>query len=81
MNCKHCEYPNNEGWFYCRSCGEQASSPKFTSTMFMRNESSKRTDIEFSTVSIDDHINKVAKDKKKRQAKIWQDRVKQASIN
>ena len=80
MNCKHCEAPNTEGWFYCRDCGKRASSPKFTSTMFMRSEAGKRTDMEFSTISMDDHINKMAKDKKARQNKIWQDRVKQASI-
>jgi hypothetical protein len=48
--------------------------------MFMRSEAGKRTDMEFSTISMDDHINKMAKDKKARQNKVWQDRVKQASI-
>jgi len=48
--------------------------------MFMRSEAGKRTDMEFSTISMDDHINKMAKDKKTRQNKVWQDRVKKASI-
>ena len=56
MNCKHCEAPNKEGWFYCRSCGKKASVRKFTSTMFMRSELGKRTDIEISTMSMDDSI-------------------------
>ena len=81
MNCKHCEAPNTEGWFYCRTCGERASSRKFTNVMFMRSEAGKRTDIEFSTMSMDAHIDKVNKDKKARQAKVWQDRVRQAGIN
>ena len=81
MNCKHCEYPNNENWFYCKNCGERASSPKFTSTMFMRNESSKRTDIEFSTTTLDAHISKIQKDKQLKDSSMWKKRIKQASMN
>ena len=81
MNCKHCKAPNREGWFYCKTCGKRASSRKFTNIMFMRSEAGKRTDIEFSTTSMDKHIAKVTKDKKIRQAKVWEDRVRQASIN
>jgi hypothetical protein len=32
-------------------------------------------------MSMDAHINKINKDKKARQAKVWEDRVRQAGIN
>ena len=61
MNCKHCEAPNTEGWFYCKTCGERASSRKFTNVMFMRSETGKRTDIEFRTTSLEEDVKQVTR--------------------
>ena len=56
MNCKHCEAPNKEGWFYCKSCGKKASKSRFTTNLYMISEIGKRTDIEFSHTTIDEDI-------------------------
>ena len=56
MNCIHCETPNPEKWFYCRNCGEKASEALYTTNLFMMSEAGKRTDMEFSSISMDDHI-------------------------
>jgi len=81
MNCVHCKNPNPERWFYCRACGKKASEAVYTTNLFMMSEAGKRTDMEFSSISMDKHIAKVNKDKKERQNKIWKDRVKQAGIS
>ena len=52
----NCETPNLDGWFYCKKCGNKTSKPKFTTNLYMRSEIGKRTDIEFSTVTIDEDI-------------------------
>ena len=57
MKCVSCESPNPDQWFYCRSCGKKTSESKFTTNLYMRSEIGKRTDIEFSTVTIDEDIN------------------------
>ena len=56
MNCKHCEAPNTEGWFYCRYCNKKASDSKFTTNMLMTSDMGKRTDVEVSMQSIDQNI-------------------------
>tara|TARA_R110000787_G_scaffold71404_4_gene158936 strand:+ start:240 stop:440 length:201 start_codon:yes stop_codon:yes gene_type:complete len=57
MKCVSCESPNPDQWFYCRSCGKKTSESKFTTNLYMRSEIGKRTDIEFSTTTIDEDIN------------------------
>jgi uncharacterized membrane protein YvbJ len=54
--CKHCREPNPEGWFYCRECGSKTSDTKFTTNLYMMSEAGKRTDIEFSTMTMDEDI-------------------------
>ena len=54
--CKHCKEPNPEGWFYCRECGGKTSDTNFTTNLYMQSEIGKRTDIEFSTITIDEDI-------------------------
>ncbi len=54
--CKNCNAPNPEGWFYCRECGSKTSEPSFTTNMYMRSMIGKRTDIEFSTTTIDEDV-------------------------
>ena len=56
MKCVSCENPNPDQWFYCRSCGKKTSKSKFTTNLYMRSEIGKRTDIEFSSTTIDDDI-------------------------
>ena len=58
-NCQHCNQPNKDKCFYCRSCGKKAFVRKITNTMFMRSEIGKSTDIEFSTLSMDYSIKKM----------------------
>ena len=55
-DCIHCEIPNPEGWFYCRDCGNRASESRFTTNLYMGSEMGKRTDIEFTTTTMDDVI-------------------------
>ena len=78
MNCIKCKSPNPEQWFYCRKCGSKASEPTYTTNMFMGSEIGRRSDIEFSEVSMDSHINKINKKKLKKSGKFWSDKVKQA---
>jgi len=59
MSCQHCNKPNKENWFYCRSCGKRASKPKFTTNSFMRSERGSRTDIEFNSMDMDKSIDKM----------------------
>ena len=81
MNCIHCENPNPERWFYCRSCGNKASEALYTTNLFMMSEAGKRSDIEFSTMSMDSHVEKISKEKKERSNKIWKERVRKAGIS
>lgn len=80
MNCVKCKTPNPEQWFYCRDCGNRASEPAYTTNMYMGSEIGKRSDIEFSTMSMDDHIAQTAKEKTNKSNKIWADRIKQAGV-
>ena len=55
-NCINCKSPNPDQWFYCRKCGKKSSESKFTTNLYMMSEAGKRTDIEFSTITIDEDI-------------------------
>ena len=55
-NCTHCKAPNPDQWFYCRKCGKRASDTKFTTNLYMMSEIGKRTDIELSTITIEEDI-------------------------
>lgn len=80
MNCIHCKTPNPEQWFYCRSCGNKASESVYTTNLFMQSEIGKRSDIEFSTVSMDSHIDKLNKNKIEKSNNFWKEKVRQAGI-
>ena len=54
--CINCKSPNPDQWFYCRECGKKSSDSKFTTNLYMMSEAGKRTDIEFSTTTIDEDI-------------------------
>ena len=54
--CIHCEHPNKEGWFYCKSCGKKASQSSFTTNLYMISDMGKRTDVELSEQSMDQNI-------------------------
>jgi|TARA_R110001599_G_scaffold157075_4_gene343091 hypothetical protein len=56
MKCVNCKEPNPERWFNCRHCGEKTSKPRFTTNLYMMSEAGKRTDIEFSSITIEEDI-------------------------
>ena len=58
--CQHCNHPNDGGWFYCTSCGETAHPPRITKNSWMRGELSSRTDVEVSSMSLEESTNKMA---------------------
>ena len=76
MHCQHCKEDNSENWFYCRTCGKRASEPAYTTNLYMMSEVGKRTDIEFSTTTMDSHIDKIKKDRAKKSAKFWDSKLK-----
>ena len=55
-NCIKCESPNPDGWFYCKVCGKKKSEKKYTTNLYMMSEIGKRTDIEFSTTTMEEDI-------------------------
>ena len=59
--CMHCNKENKRGWFYCKSCGKQVSESKFTTNMWMTSDLGKRTDVEFSTQTMDDNVKSMRK--------------------
>ena len=59
----HCEAPNSEGWFFCRSCGKRASATKFTTNLWMMSETGKRTDVEFSPQTMGESIKEMRKNR------------------
>ena len=59
--CMHCDKENREGWFYCKYCGKKASESKFTTNLWMTSDLGKRTDVELSTQSIQQHTEKMRK--------------------
>ena len=52
----HFKDPNEEGWFYCKSCGKKASVSPFTTNLYMISDMGKRTDVELSEQSMDQNI-------------------------
>ena len=58
--CQYCNHPNDGGWFFCRSCGNRAHPPQFTTNSWMRGKVSSRTDIELNEVSLEESTNKMA---------------------
>ena len=74
--CIHCNYPNPEGWFYCKSCGKKVSESVFTTNMYMRTAIGKRTDIEFSSQSMDKSIDSSIKNRQKSNNNFWQKKNK-----
>ena len=59
--CIHCNKENKEQWFHCRSCGKQASKPKFTTNMWTISAMGKRTDVEVSVQSIEENTKQMNK--------------------
>ena len=70
-NCIHCKADNSDNWFYCRSCGKHTSENKYSQNLWMSSERGKRTDIEFSTQTVDESINEMNKKKEERYAQSW----------
>jgi len=67
-NCINCKSPNPEQWFHCRKCGKKSSEPKFTTNLYMMSEIGKRTDIEFSTTTVEEDIKAM---NRRNHAKSW----------
>lgn len=80
MNCYKCKTPNPDNWFYCRECGGKASQPAFTTNLYMGTEAGKRTDVEFSSTTIEEHTKQIMSNKKDKSDKFWADKVKQAGV-
>jgi len=68
--CINCGEPNKEGWFYCRSCGQKASEPLY-STQFVIREGNpwataiRKDQIDFRTEDMDTSVKRMQKQKKK----------------
>ena len=77
MECQHCNTDNSENWFYCKACGKRASEPTYTTNLYMGSEIGRRTDIEFSSVTMGSHIDKIKKDRAKKDTKFWNNKVKE----
>jgi hypothetical protein len=75
MNCIHCNASNKDNWFYCKTCGKRASAPLFTTNMFMMSEQGKRSDIEFNTISLDDHVASEVAQREAKQKNFWKEKV------
>ena len=73
----HCETPNPDGWFYCKTCGNKTSEPKFTTNMYMISEIGKRSDIEFSTTTMDDVIIRDKNERGQKSRKFWEGKLKE----
>ena len=76
-DCINCNVPNLEHWFYCKSCGERASEPKFTTNMYMIEEAAKRTDFEISTTTMDKTIERAKKERTKQGQDFWRGKLKE----
>ena len=76
-NCIRCEEPNPQGWFICRACGQRSSEPKFTTNMYMMSEIGKRTDVEFSTTTMDKTIERAKGERLKQGSQFWQSKLKE----
>ena len=80
--CVHCDKPNSEGWFYCRSCGNKASEPMYTTQVVIRYSgcaTAIRKDlVDFSTITMEDSIKSVQNNIMKENSKKWNERAKKA---
>jgi|TARA_R100000781_G_scaffold108412_2_gene72939 hypothetical protein len=80
--CVHCKEPNSEGWFYCRSCGNKASEPMYTTQVVIRDSgwaTAIRKDlVDFSTITMEDSIKSVQNNIMKENSKKWNARAKKA---
>ena len=76
--CIKCEAPNPEGWFYCRTCGEKTIMNEYSTNLWMRTERGARTDVEFSSVSMDSHIDGLVKERENKASKFWTDATNKA---
>jgi len=81
MNCQHCNEPNPEGYFNCRSCGKRASKPKFTQQFVVREDNpwarAIRTDqVNFGTKDMNTHIKENQKKKGLKANKRLHDSIK-----
>tara|TARA_Y100000361_G_C10951660_1_gene234100 strand:- start:108 stop:344 length:237 start_codon:yes stop_codon:yes gene_type:complete len=67
-NCVNCGEPNKGGWFYCRSCGQKASEPLY-STQFVIREGNpyataiRKDQIDFRTEDMDTSVKRMQKQK------------------
>ena len=78
-SCIHCEAPNPDGWFYCRTCGNKASETKFTTNMYMISEVGKRTDVELSPTTMDKTIERAKLERNKQGRKFWEGKLKEVN--
>ena len=80
--CVHCDKPNSEGWFYCRSCGNKASEPMYTTQVVIRDSgwaTAIRKDlVDFSTITMEVSIKSVQNNIMKENSKKWNERAKKA---
>ena len=65
MDCQHCNKPNPEGYFNCRSCGERASKSKWTQQFVVRENSPwataiRKDQIDFNEVTQEEAVKKLA---------------------
>ena len=81
-NCIHCNEPNPDGWFNCRSCGQRSSEPMYTTQLILRDGSwataIRKDMVDFNTISMDDSIKSMENNIKKENSKEWDARVKKA---
>ena len=81
-NCMHCNEPNPDGWFNCRSCGQRSSEPMYTTQLILRDASwataIRKDMVDFNTISMDDSIKSMENNIKKENSKEWDARVKKA---
>ena len=81
-NCIHCDKPNPDGWFNCRSCGQRSSEPMYTTQLILRDSSWAtailKDKVDFNTISMDDSIKSMENNIKKENSKKWDSRVKKA---
>ena len=80
--CVHCKKPNPKGWFYCRSCGNKASEPMYTTQVVIRDSgwaTAIRKDlVDFSTTTMEDSIKLTQNNIMKENSKKWNERAKKA---
>ena len=65
MDCQHCNKPNPEGYFNCRSCGKRASKPKWTPQFVVRENSPwataiRKDQIDFNEVTQEEAVKELA---------------------